>query len=271
MQNMNHGAGRVVSIVFAAGKGSRMTGYNGNKTLLPLIPGESLYSGNRPLLVQVLENLPNGPKGIVVHHFAAEVKAATASFDATYIFQPQTNGTGGALLAATSFLESVDETRVIVTMGDVPLIRAATYSLLIEQLRSHDLAVLAFEPQDRAQYGMLELDGPRVLRITEWKYWKDYTSERQQRLRYCNAGVYAARRPVLLEYMALLEQKPHHVQKQRGNKWVTIEEYFLTDLVELMSGKGLAVGMMTADEAEVNGVDTPEALQSVQQQYAKFA
>ena len=267
---MSYGPGGVVSIVFAAGKGSRMTGYNGNKTLLPLIPEASLYSGKRPLLVQVLENLPYGPKGIVVHHFAAEVKAATASFDPTYIFQPQTNGTGGALLAATSFLESAAEDQVIVTMGDVPLIRPDTYSLLIEQLRSHELAVLAFEPRDRAQYGMLELDEHRVLRITEWKYWKDYASERQQRLRYCNAGVYAARRPVLLEYMALLAKKPHYVQKQWGNKRVTIEEYFLTDLVELMSDKGLAVGMVAVDEAEVNGVDTPQALQSVQQQYAKM-
>jgi molybdopterin-guanine dinucleotide biosynthesis protein A len=57
----------VASVVFAAGRGSRMTGYEGNKTLLPLVPAHgSLYEGERPLLVEVLENLPPGPKGIVI-------------------------------------------------------------------------------------------------------------------------------------------------------------------------------------------------------------
>ena len=48
---------------------------------------------------------------------------------------------------------------------------------------------------------------------------------------------------------------------------VTIKEYFLTDLVELMSNDGLPVGWVLAPEEEVTGVDTPEALQAVQKQY----
>lgn len=260
--------GEVVSIVFAAGKGSRMTGYDGNKTLLPLMPVTSLYQGQQPLLVEVLENLPSGPKGIVVHHFAEEVEKATEFFDVMYIFQPLTNGTGGALLAARSFLESVDQESVIITMGDVPLIRSATYEKLVEELRGDELVILAFEPQDKGQYGLLEVDGDSVLRIVEWKYWESYPLERHKALRFCNAGVYAARRPVLLEYMTHLAGKPHRVKKQWGNEQIIIEEFFLTDLVELMSQKGLSVGMVLADQSEVTGVDTPEALQHVQQQYA---
>jgi len=258
---------KVASVVFAAGKGSRMTGYDGNKTLLPLIAGSSPYQGKKPLLVEVLENLPAGPKGIVVHHYAEEVEKATKPFNPRYISQPRTNGTGGALLAARGFLDSVDLDSVIITMGDVPLIRSTTYEKLVERLRSHELLVLAFEPPDKAQYGLLEVNGDRVVRIVEWKYWSAYPLERQKALHYCNAGVYAARRPVLLEYMTHLAARPHLVQKQWGDKQISIEEFFLTDLVELMSQNGLSVGMVIADQDEVTGVDTPEALRYVQQQY----
>lgn len=261
--------GEVLGIVFAAGKGSRMTGYEGNKTLLPLIPGSSLYRGERPLLVEVLENLPRGPKGIVVNHCAAQVQRVTGSFNPTYIFQPQTNGTGGALLAATSFLQSAKQDHVVITMGDVPLIRSATYEALVQKLLENELTVLAFDPQDKAQYGLLEFSEGRVKRIVEWKYWQSYPPDRLENLRYCNAGVYAARRPVLLEYMKRLAENPHRVQKQWGERQVTIEEYFLTDLVELMSLDGFAVGVVLADQSEVSGVDTPEALRQVQLQYNK--
>ena len=255
------------SVVFAAGKGTRMLGYGGNKTLLPLIPRGSAYEGEQPLLFEVLQNLPPGPVGIVVNHCAGDIEQATQQFSVTYIPQPVTNGTGGALLAARSFLETAGLPVVIITMGDVPLIRRTTYTRLLEKLTAHPLAVLAFQPEDRAQYGMLEMDGDRVLRIVEWKYWHTWPSDEQARLRWGNAGVYAAQRKVLLEYMDHLARQPHHVRKQRDGAWVAVEEYFLTDLVELMSSDGLAVGWVPTDEVEVTGVDTPEALKAVQARY----
>lgn len=258
---------QAISIVFAAGKGTRMLGYAGNKTLLPLIPKASAYEGDRPLLLEVLDNLPSGPVGIVVHHCAADVEQATRDRSITYIPQPITNGTGGALLAARSFLEAATQDAVIITMGDVPLIRRATYQRLLEGLNEQPLVILAFEPRDKAQYGMLEMDGERVLRIVEWKYWHTYAPDEQAGLRFCNAGVYAARRSVLLEYMVHLANQPHRVQKQRGDEWVIVEEYFLTDLVELMSRDQLEIGWVLAEEEEVTGVDTPEALQTVQMRY----
>ena len=255
------------SIVFAAGKGTRMRGYQGNKTLLPLLPKSSAYDGDHPLLLEVLQNLPPGPVGIVVNHCAADIERATRDFSVTYIPQPLTNGTGGALLAARSFLEASSPESVIITMGDVPLIRRSTYAGLMGKLEAEPLAVLAFKPLDRAQYGMLEMDGERVLRIVEWKYWHTFAPAVQARLHLCNAGVYAARRAVLLDYLDRLARQPHHVRKQRGEEWVTIEEYFLTDLVELMGRDGLPVGWTLAEEEEVTGVDTPEALQAVQVRY----
>lgn len=266
-QNIELESVQAASVVFAAGKGSRMLGFEGNKTLLPLVAGASLYEGERPMLLEVLSNLPPGPKGIVVHHRAKDVQVATQGLGVQYLFQPETNGTGGAILAARPFLEAVDQENVIVTMGDVPLIRPSTYSRLIGQLKDHALVLLGFEPVDRAQYGMIEMEDGKIRRIVEWKYWSLYDASRQKRLRFCNAGVYAAKRSPLLHTLKLLAEKPHSVRKQRGHAWVTIQEFFLTDLAELMSERGLPITMVEGLEEEVTGVDTPETLSAVQKIY----
>jgi len=246
-----------------------MKGYAGNKTLLPLIAGKSLYEGSRPLIMEVLDNLPAGPRAIVVNYHAEEVRRVTRGRGISYIDQPVTNGTGGALLAARSFIASADADRVIITMGDVPLIRSATYCRLLDLLERYDLGLLAFESKDRAQYGMIEMESERVTGIVEWKYWKDFPEERLSRLKYCNAGVYAAGKATLLKYMDLMEQRPHEVSKQQNGEWVTIKEYFLTDLAEMMDKDGLLAGMTTAAEEEVSGVDTPQSLEAAQKLYSR--
>jgi bifunctional N-acetylglucosamine-1-phosphate-uridyltransferase/glucosamine-1-phosphate-acetyltransferase GlmU-like protein len=247
-----------------------MTGYGGNKTLLPLIAGKTPYEGSRPLIREVLDNLPAGPKAIVVNYLEEDVRRATAGQDISHIRQPVTNGTGGALLAARPFLESTDTDRVIITMGDVPLIRSATYGRLLDLLERREMALLAFECKDRANYGMIETEGDRVARIVEWKYWKDFPPERQDRLKFCNAGVYAAWKATLLTYMTRMADRPHEVRKLQNGEWRTIKEYFLTDIAEMMNRDGLPVGMTSAPEEETIGVDSPESLQSAQKLYSRL-
>ncbi|HIJ69523.1 MAG TPA: NTP transferase domain-containing protein, partial [Deltaproteobacteria bacterium] len=209
-------------------------------------------------------------RGIVVNYDAEQVRRATEGQGISFVYQPVSNGTGGALLAARSFLNSADADRVIVTMGDVPLIRSATYYRLLDLLGRFDLTLLAFESKDRGQYGMIEMEGQRVTRIVEWKYWKDFPLERQSRLRYCNAGVYAAGKTTLLRYLDQMEKRPHDVRKQQNGQWITIKEYFLTDLAEMMNEDGLLVGMTPTPEEEVVGVDTLESLEAVQKLYARL-
>lgn len=260
----------IASIIFAAGKGTRMTGYGGNKTLLPLIPGESPYEGERPLITEVLNNLPDGPRAIVVNHMEDDVRATAAGPGVSFFRQPVTNGTGGALLATRPFLESTGADRIVITMGDVPLIRRATYERLLDLLSSCDLAVLGAECRDRAQYGMVEMEGARVTDVVEWKYWKDFPSERQNGLKYCNAGVYASWKSTLLAYMDRMALLPHKVRKLCNGEWVIISEYFLTDIAGMMNRDGLTVGMAAVSEDETIGVDSPESLEIVQREYAKM-
>lgn len=257
---------QTASLILAAGRGSRMKGFQGNKTLLPLVPSGSSFEGDQPILLHILNRLPHGPKAVVVSHKKEDVIRITQSHGLSYCEQPLLNGTGGAVIAAREFLENLDCERLIVTMGDVPLVMRTTYLKLVDGLKDHALMILGFHPLDKKQYGLLDMDEMGVKRIIEWKYWKDYSEERQRQLQICNSGIYAAGRTNLLHYLRILEKRPHTVRKERDGKMVEIEEYFITDLVELMDEDGLKVGcVVVEDENEVMGVDDLPSLMKAQE------
>jgi len=257
------------SLILAAGRGSRMKEYSGSKTLLPLVPGSSPLTGTRPIILEILKNLPPGPKAVVVNHKKEDVIKATKGYDLTYCEQPVLNGTGGALMAARQFLEEQPCHQLIITMGDVPLVRRKTYMGLIENLEGKSLTILGFRTKDRKQYGVLEIEGAQVHKIIEWKYWKTYSMERQEALQVCNSGIYAAKRDALLRYLSILAKKPHVVQKQINGRPTPVEEYFITDLVEYMCDDGLPVGYVIGEEDEVMGVDDMPAIRKAQALFQK--
>jgi bifunctional UDP-N-acetylglucosamine pyrophosphorylase / glucosamine-1-phosphate N-acetyltransferase len=260
----------VAAIIMAAGRGSRMKGYAGNKTLLPLVPGPSIYEGRNPLLMHILNHLPSGPKAMIVHHCKKDVINTTRSLSVSYCEQPQLNGTGGAIIAARDFIEAQTCDRFIITMEDVPFVRKETYTGLVSALEDNDLVILGFCPVDKKQYGMLEIEVDKVAKITEWKFWKDYTPERKAAMTICNSGIYAVKKAALIDYLPILASRPQVVQKEVDGQMVDIEEFFITDLIEYMVADGKSVGYHVAeDEIETMGIDDDDALQKAQSIYRK--
>jgi bifunctional UDP-N-acetylglucosamine pyrophosphorylase/glucosamine-1-phosphate N-acetyltransferase len=258
----------VASIIMAAGRGSRMKGFEGNKTLLPLLPADTPFQGSHPILLHIIRSLPPGPKALVVNHKKEDVMETTRGLGVSYWDQPVLNGTGGALLAAGEFIQAVDCDSLVITMGDVPLVMESTYRRLVQSLQAQPFAVLGFQPSDKRQYGVLDMDETRVKRIVEWKYWSTSPEETQERMKICNSGIYAARRKDLIPYLSVLRGRPHAVSKERDGKAVQLEEYFITDLVELLDRDGKRVGcIVTEDEDEVMGVDDLSALQRAQEKF----
>jgi bifunctional UDP-N-acetylglucosamine pyrophosphorylase / glucosamine-1-phosphate N-acetyltransferase len=259
---------KTISVILAAGRGSRMKGYAGNKTLLPLVPEKDPYQGERSILSHILTHLPPGPKVVVVNHAKEDVIAATRELGVTYREQPELNGTGGALLAAMDFIEAQTADAIIIAMGDVPFMKTSTYEKMTARLNDYALIVLGFRPESRKQYGILETSSDQVTRIVEWKYWQAYSEEEKQTLRICNSGIYAARREVLLHYLPVLASRPHLVQKEVDGSLKEVREYFITDLVEYMYQDGIPTGYIIAeDEEEVMGVDDLAALTRAQDIY----
>ena len=255
----------IASIIMAAGRGSRMKGYSRNKTLLPLLPGESTLEGTHLILHQLLANVPAGPKALIVHHCKEDIIEATRHLDVTYCEQPVLNGTGGALLAAQLFIETQSCSEFIITMGDVPFVRKETYLGLVRQLEFFDLVILGFCPGDKKQYGVLETQGDLVRKITEWKYWKDYPLDKQADLTICNSGIYAVNRNILKKYLPVMASRPQIVYKEINGVNTPIEEFFITDLVEFLVDDGKSVGYVLAeDEDETMGIDDFSALSKAQ-------
>ncbi|MBL0713269.1 MAG: NTP transferase domain-containing protein [Desulfosarcina sp.] len=255
----------VATIIMAAGRGSRMQGYTGNKTLLPLVPEGSVCKGRHPILLHLIDQLPAGPKSLIVNHCQEDLREATNHLDITYVEQPVLNGTGGAILTAREFIASLNCESVIITMGDVPFVRRETYAHLVECLEGRDMVVLGFSPADKKQYGLLEIEDGKVQRITEWKYWKDYPAARQAGLAICNAGIYTASREALNHYLPILATRPQIVHKEIDGRMTPIEEFFITDLIEFMVGDGRPVGYVVSDnETETMGIDDQAALKKAQ-------
>ncbi len=256
---------KTASVILAAGRGSRMKGFDGNKTLLPLVPKTSSFDGDHPILMEILHSLPPGPKAVVVNHKKEEVIKATRGLGLTYCEQLELNGTGGALLAAREFLEKQECPNVVITMGDVPFVGKETYRALIAELEDKGLVVLGFRPESKKQYGVLKLEGVRVRKIIEWSYWSAYPEEMVKTLGICNSGIYAARRGELLRYLPVLASGPHRVQKEIDGKLTEVEEFFLTDLIEYMDEGGVEIGYEVAKEMEVMGIDDLVALTKAQE------
>jgi bifunctional UDP-N-acetylglucosamine pyrophosphorylase/glucosamine-1-phosphate N-acetyltransferase len=260
---------QVASFILAAGRGSRMQGFEGNKTLLPLVPEGAPCEGSRPILLQIIDTLPFGPKIVVVHHRKQDIMDATRMLELTYCFQRDLNGTGGALLAARRILENLACRRILITLGDVPLVRPDTYLTLIEKLAEASLVVLGFKPVSKMQYGVLHVAGEQVRKIVEWKYWKDFPEERQRAFEICNSGIFAVRKEALLSSLPELAATPHKVNKVIEGEATQFDEYFITDLVEILDRSGHSVRFILAkDEEEVMGVDDRSALIRVQELYA---
>ena len=263
--------GGVAAIIMAAGRGSRMKGYDGNKTLLPLVPGESIYCGERPLLLHLMENLPVGPKTVIVNHCKEAVIDLIDPLKVDHCVQPQLNGTGGAILAAMDFIGALPCDRVIITMGDVPFVEKATYENLVLALDGSDMVILGFQPEDKKQYGVLEIESGKVQKITEWKYWKQYPQAVQNALTVCNSGIYSVSRSVLMKYLPILATRPQVVHKEIHGQMTVIEEFFITDLIEFMVADGKSVGFhLAADEMETMGIDDPDALKKAQARYRRM-
>ncbi len=270
MPTDNSTRSEVAAIIMAAGRGSRMKGYPGNKTLLPLVPGPSVFEGQRPLLLHLMDNLPAGPKAVIVHHCKQDVMQATNSLDVAYCEQPQLNGTGGAIIAAQDFIKAQSCERFIITMGDVPFVQKETYVRLVQSLNDNDIVILGFRPADKKQYGVLEIEAEKVQKITEWKFWKDYSPEAQQALTVCNSGIYAVTKEALANYLPILASQPQIVHKEVNGQMTAIEEFFITDLIEFMVKDGKSVGYHVADgEIETMGIDDGDALQKAQALYRK--
>ena len=128
-------------------------------------------------------------------------------------------GTGHAVRAAEAALAGF-EGEVVVTYGDVPLLKAADIAPVFGG--ADGVTVIGFEARDPGAYGRLVMDGDTLSAITEAKE----ASAEVLAITTCNSGVMAA--PAALLFSLLAEVTNDNAKG----------EYYLTDVVELARKRG---------------------------------
>jgi bifunctional UDP-N-acetylglucosamine pyrophosphorylase/glucosamine-1-phosphate N-acetyltransferase len=204
----------------------------------------------KPMLQYVLDVIaPLKPKITVVvtgEKQFSSFKDLSYSGEVVFALQKERKGTAHALLKASKYLKAFKGT-VLVMNGDTPLLRSETLQkfLRLHGKKAHDISLASFIAENPGAYG-------RVLRSTEGRPVKiverSDASAKDISIREVNSGVYAIKSPAL----PLLKD----IRLNRKKR-----EYYLTDIVELASKRGVSVGAFCqGDESEFLGVNTREEL-----------
>ena len=233
------------AIILAAGQGTRM------KSPLPKV----LHPvGQRAMLdhaIDAAEGLGCERIVVVVGDHSPQVRAHVEKrlgAQAVAVQDPPL-GTGHAVRAAEQALAGFDGD-VVVTYGDVPLLKAADIAPVFG---GEGVTVIGFEARDPGAYGRLVIEGDTLVAITEAKE----ASPEVLALTACNSGVMAAPAAVLFQLLAQVTN-----DNAKG-------EYYLTDVVELARKAGHPTRAVFAEEDAVMGVNAQAELAQAEALFQK--
>ncbi len=205
-------------------------------------------------VIHALEALQVERTVVVVGHGAEQVtkKVQEQSPDwanVSFVEQHVQRGTGDAAMVGLGAFpgdDLDDECTVLIVPGDTPLLRPDTLDELVAAHVAHSYAatVLTSVVDDPTGYGRVirgsgKGASERVMRIVEQR---DATED-ERAITEVNTSIYAFRRDLLGP--ALRHLSPDNSQG----------EYYLTDVVSVLSGMGHRIGAMQASPAETAGVN----------------
>jgi len=227
------------AIILAAGKGTRMKS-DLHKVLHPI--------AGKPMLMHLLDEFETlGPSStvVVVGDRREQIDAALEGRKVVTALQDPQHGTAHAALQAREALAGFSG-NVLVTFGDVPMVRADTVQRLINALSDGaKVAVLGFRPPDALAYGRIIADDDGTVR--KMVEFKDAT-EREKKTRLCNSGLIVAHSD---DMWPLLDA----VGNDNGQG-----EYYLPDVATGAIARGDKVVVIETDADEVAGINSRSEL-----------
>lgn len=240
--NVNNLDGNLEIVILAAGQGSRMRSAV-PKVLHPI--------AGRPMLAHVLDTalgLNAARIHVVVGHQADSVRRAieaeTRFGDAplNWVIQAEQKGTAHAV--AQALPDIADDSVVLVTYADVPLVSSETLARCIAAATGGDVPALALvtaELDDPAQLGRIVRDGTGDIQaIVEFAD----ASEAERAIKEINSGILAFAGGAMKQLIAQIEP-----QNAQG-------EYYLTDLIALAVARHIPVcGLVSPLPEEVSGIN----------------
>ncbi len=225
-------------VILAAGQGTRMKSEL-PKVLQPL--------AGRPMLEHVLERSADlGAEAVhVVYGYGGhQVPKALADWPVEWILQEEQLGTGHAVIQAMPGI--ADDSLVLVLYGDVPLIREATLTELLEKAGSGSLALLSVTLSDPTGYGrIIRDDRGQPQKIVE----QQEANETELTVCEVNTGILACPAAQLRNWLTKLGH-----DNSQG-------EFYLTDVIAMAVADQYPVDVLIAPgEIEVMGVNDKRQL-----------
>ncbi len=231
-------ASSIATVILAAGHGTRMN------SALPKVFHEIGGLSMLGHVVRTAQTLSPDRQIVVIGAQAPEVgdAALALSDNIKTAVQNPPRGTGDAVTQALSALDGFNGV-VLVLYADTPLVKAETMGALIETVERGGVAtaVLGFKPPEPGSYGRLKLNANNGLEaIVEAKD----ASPDELAISLCNSGVMAVNSDFLRRALPKIE--PNNAKN----------EYYLTDLVAIARREGEECAALTAQTAEVIGVNS---------------
>lgn len=182
---------------------------------------------------------------LVVGHEGETVRAALGK-GCRYVTQPEQQGTGHAVIQTRSTLEGLAD-EIVVLYGDMPLITADLVAAVVAERRrtGSSLAILTCDAGDVSGMGRVVREDGQVRGIVE----EQDATDAQRALTEWYTGVGCIKADWLWPALERLQPSP------------VSGELYLTDLVGLAAGDGLALASQTTHDAlAVLGINTREHL-----------
>ncbi len=233
------------AIILAAGKGTRM------KTPLP----KCIYPFfGKPMIRYIVDACKESNINdicVVIGH-QKELIEKYLQKEVVFAYQDAQLGTAHALLCASNFFKDKDGITLILP-GDMPLINKDIINKLINYHfeQKWDLTILTTLIDKPTGYGRIIRNNKQILKIIEEKD----ASEEIKKIKEVNTSVYCINNKLLLD--ALLQVNNHN-QKQ---------EYYLTDIVEVLAKKYKVGAYLTSYDYHLMGINDLDILSQVEKYY----
>ncbi|HOW50818.1 MAG TPA: NTP transferase domain-containing protein [bacterium] len=228
---------KIVSLILAAGKGTRMRSEVLPKVMHPV--------SGYPIIGWILDTATSfGGVQLVVGHLREQVEDfVRAQYPRVrFSFQQEQDGTGGAVRYAFADADP-EATHFLILPGDTPLLKKETIERLIASYEREraDLALITCILDDPARYGRIQRSRGNITGIVEY----NDATETERRITEINSGVYLVSRELLAEALPRLTNSNAK------------REYYLTDIVAFAAArKAKVVACVDEDFRSLSGINS---------------
>ncbi len=196
---------RIVAIILAAGKGTRMK-MNLPKCAIPFL--------GKPMINHIIDQLVplSLAKIIVVVGYQKDKVIELLPNDVIIVEQKEQLGTYHAVLSALPYIDAND--KLLILPGDMPLVQTKELQKIIDSSKSSDLTVVGMNVVNPKGYGRVikNKNGYNIIEELD-------ASESERKVNLVNTGVYFLKAEIILKSI-------NDIQNKNAQK-----EYYLTSIV----------------------------------------